>query len=113
VTEHEIKAYEKRKKRKRKPRPSVAHIPGLHQIVRKPDLPGYTGLQRSSIENAIEAGTFPKPISLGCRSVGWLASELAEWQRQRIAERDQGTADRSGLAGRAAKLRRTVRSVQP
>jgi prophage regulatory protein len=104
---------ERRPKKKRKPRPAVPHVPGLNQIIRKPDLPGYVGLQRSSIDNAIEAGTFPKPIPLGNRSVGWLATELAEWQRQRIAERDQNTADRSGLAGRAAEhlRRRNVKRV--
>jgi prophage regulatory protein len=105
---------ERKPKKKRKPRPAVPHIPGLHQIVRKPDLPGYVGLQRSSIENAIAEGTFPRPISLGNRSVGWLAHELAEWQRQRIAERDARTADRSGLAGRAAEHlhRRNMKRVQ-
>lgn len=30
-----------------------------------------------------------KPIPLGKRSVGWLESELINWQRARVAERDR------------------------
>jgi prophage regulatory protein len=37
-------------------------------------------------------GQFPKPIPLGRRAVGWLESEIAEWQAQRIAARDGKTA---------------------
>jgi prophage regulatory protein len=105
MTEQEIKAREKRKKKKKKysPRPAVAHVPGLHQIIRKPDLPGYVGLRRSSIESLIAEGSFPRPIPLGGRSVGWLASELRQWQEARIAERDAGSPIRPGLAGTAAE----------
>jgi len=46
-----------------------------------------TGLSRSSIYDRIAEGTFPKPIPLGGRSVGWLESEIVEWQKARIAER--------------------------
>lgn len=38
-----------------------------------------TGLSRSSIYNYIKAGTFPRPLKLGLRAVGWLASEVFEW----------------------------------
>ncbi len=48
-----------------------------------------TGLSRSSIYDRIAAGEFPKPVSLGGRSVGWLESEIIEWQKARIAERAQ------------------------
>jgi prophage regulatory protein len=46
-----------------------------------------TGLSRSSIYDRIAAGEFPKPVPLGGRSVGWLESEIIEWQKARIAER--------------------------
>jgi prophage regulatory protein len=46
-----------------------------------------TGLSRSSIYDRIAAGEFPKPVPLGGRSVGWLESEIVEWQKARIAER--------------------------
>jgi len=34
------------------------------------------------------AGEFPKPVKLGPKSVGWLESEIADWQKNRIACRD-------------------------
>ncbi len=36
----------------------------------------------------VNAGTFPGPIPLSNNRVGWLASEVAEWQRQQIAVRN-------------------------
>lgn len=47
-----------------------------------------TGIPRSTRYEMIAKGLFPKPIPLGPRSVAWSAAEIAEWQRQRIAERD-------------------------
>ena len=42
---------------------------------------------RSSIYADVKAGRFPKPIALGLRSRGWLASEIEEWIRARADER--------------------------
>lgn len=47
-----------------------------------------TGLGRSSIYKFVAEGTFPKPISLGARAVGWVDGEVDEWVRLKIAERD-------------------------
>ena len=33
--------------------------------------------------------TFPKPIPLGEKAVGWLEDEIIQWQKDRIAERDR------------------------
>jgi prophage regulatory protein len=74
---------------------------GVHRIYRKKELLELTGLKRTTIQEAIEAGTFPKPIPLGARSIGWLESEILAWQQARIAVRDEGRADRSGLSGTA------------
>ena len=38
----------------------------------------------------IAEGHFPKPVRLGPNSVAWVASEVEEWIRERIAERDEG-----------------------
>jgi prophage regulatory protein len=62
--------------------------PPLQKIIRKCDLPTVTGLRRTSIDEQIKAGKFPKPIQLGERAVGWLESEVAAWQQSRIAKRD-------------------------
>jgi prophage regulatory protein len=47
-----------------------------------------TGLARSTIYKYVDAGTFPKPIPLGGRSVGWVDAELHEWITERIENRD-------------------------
>ncbi|HFF2119951.1 TPA: helix-turn-helix transcriptional regulator, partial [Pseudomonas aeruginosa] len=33
---------------------------------------------------------FPKPVSLGGRSAGWVAEEVNDWVLARIEERDAG-----------------------
>jgi len=43
-----------------------------------------TGKSRSSIYQGIADGTFPRPIKLGPRSVGWLEDEIDAWIQQRI-----------------------------
>ena len=47
-----------------------------------------TGLARSTIYKYVDAGTFPKPISLGGRSVGWIDTEVEEWILSAVEERD-------------------------
>jgi prophage regulatory protein len=46
---------------------------------------GYSGMQIWRLE---KAGRFPRRIKLGPNSVGWIAEEIDEWIRERIAERD-------------------------
>lgn len=48
-------------------------------ILRLPTVKARTGLSRSSIYLRIASGTFPKPISLGSRAVGWLESDIEQW----------------------------------
>jgi prophage regulatory protein len=51
-----------------------------------------TGLPTSSLYEAIAAGDFPKQIRLGTKRVGWIEREILEWQKARIAERDEAAA---------------------
>jgi prophage regulatory protein len=60
----------------------------LQTILRRREVERLTGLKRSTIYEAMRAGTFPRPIRLGAGAVGWLETEIAEWQARRIAERD-------------------------
>jgi prophage regulatory protein len=53
-------------------------------ILRLPDVKRRTGLSRSSIYAAVNEGTFPKPISLSARSVGWIEGEVSGWIERRI-----------------------------
>lgn len=47
-----------------------------------------TGLARSTVYKYIAEGIFPKPITLGSRSVGWVESEVFAWIQARVAERN-------------------------
>jgi prophage regulatory protein len=53
-------------------------------ILRLPQVKARTGLSRSTIYLRISEGTFPKPVSLGARAVGWIDLEIQEWLNQRI-----------------------------
>lgn len=55
-----------------------------HRILRLPAVSRKAGKSRSSIYAGIKEGTFPRPIKLGPRSVGWLEEEIDDWIRQRI-----------------------------
>jgi prophage regulatory protein len=55
-----------------------------YTILRLPAVKAAIGLSRSSIYLRIADRTFPKPISLGARAVGWLQSDIDDWLRQRI-----------------------------
>ena len=53
-------------------------------ILRLPRVKGRTGLGRSTIYLRISQGTFPKPVNLGGRAVGWLEAEIQDWLQRRI-----------------------------
>lgn len=64
-------------------------------IIRRKQLEARTGLSRSTIyakmrENPKRPGdfapTFPKPISMGAKAVGWIESEVEAWLAARVAE---------------------------
>jgi prophage regulatory protein len=55
-----------------------------HTILRLPAVKASTGLSRSTIYLRMAEGTFPKPVSLGGRAVGWLEAEVQEWVQRRI-----------------------------
>ena len=58
------------------------------RIFRLQDVITATGLSRSTLYKYISEGTFPKPVSLGDRCVGWVDSEVHDWILARIEERD-------------------------
>jgi len=60
----------------------------VDEVIRKVDLPRYCGLQRSQVDVYIALNQFPKPIKIGDRAVAWMASEVRQWQLDKIAERD-------------------------
>lgn len=58
-------------------------------ILRLTEVTARTGLSRSTIYRLVSIGSFPRPINLGSRSVGWLESEVQAWLDGRIAQRDR------------------------
>jgi len=58
------------------------------RIIRLKDVIDSTGLARSTIYKYIAENTFPKPISLGGRCVGWVEGEMHDWILARIEARD-------------------------
>ena len=46
------------------------------KFLRLPEVRNRTGKSRSSIYQGIKDGTFPKPIKLGPRAIGFIESEI-------------------------------------
>ncbi|ALY39422.1 MULTISPECIES: helix-turn-helix transcriptional regulator [Gammaproteobacteria] len=58
------------------------------KIIRLKAVIDATGLARSTVYKYVAQGSFPKPIPLGDRCVGWLEGEVQDWILARIEERD-------------------------
>jgi prophage regulatory protein len=56
----------------------------MHKIIRLPEVISTTGLARSTIYKKIAEKSFPKPISLGPKSVGWLERDVQAWVELRL-----------------------------
>ncbi len=49
------------------------------RIVRRDEVSKLTGLARATIYKKVADGSFPAPIRLGARSVGWRLSDIVAW----------------------------------
>jgi prophage regulatory protein len=58
----------------------------LPAVIRK------TGLPPSSIYEEIHKGKFPKQVAISQNRVAWVEEEIDAWQAERIAKRDEATA---------------------
>lgn len=54
------------------------------RLLRRKQVEEKTGLSCSSIYQAMQEGTFPKPISIGPRAVAWIENEIESWIEQKI-----------------------------
>lgn len=58
----------------------------MTKVIKLKEVIKRTAKSKSSIYLGVAEGTFPKPISLGARAVGWIDQEVTDWINQRIAE---------------------------
>ena len=58
------------------------------RLIKLKDVMHNTGLARSTIYKYIAENLFPKPVSLGTRSVAWVEEEIEEWILDKIEQRD-------------------------
>lgn len=64
----------------------------IQRIIRKPELFSRIGLSDATIWRMERLDKFPKRISLGGNSVGWLDDEIAEWLARKSADRKERPA---------------------
>ena len=70
---------------------STHNAAGL-RFLRLPEVKERTGVSKSFMYAECKKGSFPLPIKLGQRAVGWLESEINEWVETRAAKRNQEVA---------------------
>ncbi|WP_077262490.1 AlpA family transcriptional regulator [Vibrio campbellii] len=57
------------------------------RVLRLKEVINLTGLSKSSIYRYADGHEFPKAVSLGGRSVGWIESEVIQWLQGRMDKR--------------------------
>jgi prophage regulatory protein len=53
------------------------------RIIRRPEVERMTGLSRSTIYDWMARDTFPAPVRLGIRTIGWRISDIEAWMHTR------------------------------
>jgi len=61
--------------------------PGTTRLLRIREVLRLCGLSRATLYREIKLHTFPAPVKLSARSVGWLQEDVAQWLEARIAQR--------------------------
>lgn len=69
-----------------------------HTILRLSAVKGRTGLSRSTIYARIKQGTFPSPIRLGARAIGWVERDIDNFLDQLVSKARQGPGSASDVS---------------
>ncbi|WP_084783894.1 AlpA family transcriptional regulator [Marinobacterium aestuarii] len=72
------------------------------RIIRLSEVMHNTGLSRSTIYRYVADGSFPKPVPLGGRVVGWVDSEVTDWILERIEMREDNKTVVKGIHAKAS-----------
>jgi len=72
-----------------------------------------TGLPRSSLYDEMARGTFPRPVNISDRAVGWIEDEIDSWLAARIAERDAAPKVRTEQVRGSKPSGRALRRGRP
>ncbi len=59
-----------------------------YTILRLPAVKARTGLSRSTIYLRIAEDRFPRPVSLGSNTVGWIDGEIDTWIGELVIKRN-------------------------
>ena len=62
---------------------TAAKRPG--KLLRLPAVEERTGFKKSSVYAGVKAGTFPAPVRLSARAVGWREEDLDKWVSERVS----------------------------
>lgn len=62
-------------------------------FLRSPEVCARTGLSRATVWRLERLGAFPKHYRVSARAVGWLAHEVDQWARERLAARPDPAHD--------------------
>lgn len=63
--------------------PALIAKPG--KLLRLPAVEERTGFKKSSVYAGVKAGTFPAPVRLSARAVGWREEDLDKWVSERVS----------------------------
>jgi predicted DNA-binding transcriptional regulator AlpA len=62
-------------------------IPGTCRLMRIREVLQLCGLSRATLYREIKLHSFPAPVKLSARSVGWLQDDVVQWLNARVAQR--------------------------
>lgn len=62
----------------------------MTRIIRLPGVRARVSMSRSTIYQRVSEGTFPAPVNLGKRAVGWIETEVDSWLAAQIERSRKG-----------------------
>jgi predicted DNA-binding transcriptional regulator AlpA len=69
-----------------------------------------TGLSRATLYREIKLHSFPAPVKLSARSVGWLQDDVVQWLDARIAQRGPAYQANSQIEHYDAKNKSAIKT---